>query len=327
MPDRWILAYSSLLTLQARAAKFGLGNSIVPCKLRGWTRDWRAARMDNESSRKRFVTPHSYMPAPEYAFASIHREDGCWLNAVAVKVRPKELLHFDQREVGYVRMDITDDLEAAYGFDLPDGRVEAYVDAIGGSIEVPEAPVSAGYASMGEIGARGLDPMVPGFHRDYLDSTPPPPSGFSDLDFIHFGPDARALWRLEFSDDTRVCLGILRHPMDETATMAPEDTAYWNSPRTVRMAKLDMRDPALLRGSRDERMAHHHPSIRALHHALGSASLPEGKSYWTERFAYLCDGLAPSADPDPAPLARDPDAWVRAAAQGALRARALRAQE
>ena len=115
----WVFGYGSLVPAGVTALPAG----AVPCRLRGWRREWGVA-MDNARDLpgyKHYLTPDGERPDVMVAFLDIAPEDGAEVNGAAIPVDEAELPGLDRRERNYRRVEVGDELDT----DL-DGPVWAY---------------------------------------------------------------------------------------------------------------------------------------------------------------------------------------------------------
>ena len=116
----WIFGYGSLLPAGVEALPAG----AVPCRLRGWRREWGVA-MDNARDLpgyKHYLTPEGERPDVMVAFLDIRRDDGGVVNGAAIPVGADELPGLDRRERNYRRVEVTGALDPP----LDGGPVWAY---------------------------------------------------------------------------------------------------------------------------------------------------------------------------------------------------------
>ena len=118
----WVFGYGSLVPAGVTALPAG----AVPCRLRGWRREWGVA-MDNARDLpgyKHYLTPDGERPDVMVAFLDIAPEDGAEVNGAAIPVDEAELPGLDRRERNYRRVKIGQALDRR----LPgDGPVWAYI--------------------------------------------------------------------------------------------------------------------------------------------------------------------------------------------------------
>jgi hypothetical protein len=174
----WLFAYGSLLP--ARDAR--------PCELSGWRRSWDVA-MDNSvdlPGYKHFVTPDGDRPAVMVAFLSIAPDAGATVNGVAIPVGADELPGLDDRERNYVRVDVTDHVDAGL-----DGRVWAYTgldaarERLARGLREGRAAIASSYY---ERVLAGFDAL--GLRERFERLTAPMPAPIVDLDIVLHAPRA-----------------------------------------------------------------------------------------------------------------------------------------
>jgi hypothetical protein len=181
----WIFGYGSLLPADVEA----LPEGAVPCRLRGWRRDWGVA-MDNARELpdyKHYLTPEGERPDVAVAFLDIRPDDGAVVNGAAIPVGEDELPGLDERERNYRRVDVTAALDRpldggpvwAYA-GLPAARERAECGRREGRLVVSRGyheRVAAGFAVLGECDA---------FER----LTAPADAPFADLVLVRHTPVA-----------------------------------------------------------------------------------------------------------------------------------------
>lgn len=182
----WIFGYGSLLPAGVAA----LPGGAVPCRLRGWRREWGVA-MDNARDLpgyKHYLTPEGERPDVLVAFLDIRPDDGAVVNGAAIPVAEEELPGLDERERNYRRVDVTGTLDRplnggpvwAYA-GLPAARERAERGRRDGRLVVSRAyyeRVAAGFAVLGERDA---------FER----LTAPADAPFADLVLVRHAPVAQ----------------------------------------------------------------------------------------------------------------------------------------
>lgn len=221
----WVFGYSSLIlpgpyySDSADCSKLS-----IPCRLRGWKRNWAATRVANRGDRKRFVYLETFDVVSRYAFASLEVAPHSSLNGIATLADDAELSALDFREQGYRRVDVSAACEPYSGYSLA-GPVITYIDVTGDGLP---AQVNAEYINMGILGAQRWDDIEPGFLAEYCSSCFLPYGTIELMRFIYIGRDGRSIYMLHERTAEVTCLMVLPISILPDSRIQTEATIDWH---------------------------------------------------------------------------------------------------
>ncbi len=166
-----VFGYGSLAS--PRSAGETLGREIAPppaARLQGWRRAW-TLRRDNRTSEKTFARADGSLPRFCLGL-NLERDAGAAApNGALIELTEAELDRLDLREMRYLRVEVTDQIETAtpHGFD----RVVTYEARPENLIERPAADtiVVANYLRTVEA---AFDALGPGELERFRETTAPP---------------------------------------------------------------------------------------------------------------------------------------------------------
>lgn len=129
MPE-WVFGYGSLVSPREAHAMADLG-APVPIELDGYRREWTVAMRNSapENDAKHYVDPETGdRPDIYVVFLNVVPANGARCNGVAIPVDTEGLARFDEREVNYERIEVTDGVAEEF-----EGRVWTYTASRGGA--------------------------------------------------------------------------------------------------------------------------------------------------------------------------------------------------
>jgi hypothetical protein len=112
----YVFGYGSLVAIRNELTLAGRAWAPVPGCLRDYRRYWGAAMNNWEAtpSQKHFLDPDSgEQPRIRVAYLDIEPEPGRTVNGLAVPVDRRRLSEIDQREMNYLRIDVSEAFEPA----------------------------------------------------------------------------------------------------------------------------------------------------------------------------------------------------------------------
>lgn len=159
-----VFGYASLVSLASASQTIGRAVTPVPARLSGWKRRWSQAR-DNHRSEKTFALASGELPDYVLGLNIERGEDPAGpVNGVLLELTPGELDRLDLREIRYDRVDVTDQIEPAFG------RVIAYTAKASNYTPVPP-PTSVILATYAGAVEAAFDLLGPGQLDEYLATT------------------------------------------------------------------------------------------------------------------------------------------------------------
>jgi len=168
-----LFGYGSLLSIESLERTLGrrYAGSFLVCRVEGWRRSWDAA----VPNRRVFFAeqPPGRLYPGHILYLNVRPAPGCFLNGVLFVVNAQERDAYDQREVVYDRVDITESLS---GVSVTGGRAYIYVArpecSISSASSIAQAAVRATYL---DIVAAGFRDLGPDFQAEYEATTDPVP--------------------------------------------------------------------------------------------------------------------------------------------------------
>ncbi len=187
----YVFGYGSLVELTQPLAVAGRLYPALPGRLEGFHRRWGAAMNNWEAtdSEKHFVDPESGLkPRIKVAYLDIERRPGSTVNGLAIPVDAARLAELDEREVNYLRIDVS----PAFATPIPH-RVFTYLGTAAARArcrQTPDAAINVGRQYVSRI-RRAFAALGPDALAEYERTTeplrfperdlelryPPPPSG------------------------------------------------------------------------------------------------------------------------------------------------------
>jgi hypothetical protein len=212
MAKVYIFGYLSLLngtsfnnTAGNKDSKKSEALPSVCAKLSGWRRDWSAVQHGKTNFFKIYADPSRLEIFEDFCWANIYQKKGGFVNGLLKEVEFNSLSNLDVREVGYERINVTNEISL-----YDDGLNED--DVVYTYIHKPEvennklAFIDLNYINMGTIGAKCIDESYqPGFFKDFIESTDACDAVISDMIQFFISYDGEKLYLLD-SKDSSVCL-------------------------------------------------------------------------------------------------------------------------
>jgi cation transport regulator ChaC len=126
-----IFAYGKLVSTAEFAGLTGAAavenKDCARAALRGWKRSWSVGMDNTGAAEVHYVDPATGDPPPgQILFLNLEPDGAARTEGIVFRIPPSQLIHIDRREQDYVRVQVTDMLDLAPGFDCPD-VVWAYV--------------------------------------------------------------------------------------------------------------------------------------------------------------------------------------------------------
>ena len=204
----YIFGYLSLLSEKSVLSTMDSGakmHDFVPCKLSGYKRTWNSHRDTKNEVYKRYVEVDTLEPVDRYSWSTLRKNENYNTNGICIKVDEKSLANMDAREVGYERVDITNQITPYDNFVLDNVSVYTYI-----APEINCMPskthIDMTYVNMGILGAEKINKTVPGFLEDYVLSTEVCTSIVKELYQVFWSFDGRKLYLLNTHDSSVILL-------------------------------------------------------------------------------------------------------------------------
>jgi hypothetical protein len=214
MSKIYIFGYLSLLRSESFNSTAGGDNTgqeieTIPTKLFGWQRDWSAIKDSSNNIFKIYVDSVTMNPCKVFCWANISKSEG-FVNGLIKEVSASSLISLDAREVGYERVDITDNIQL-YNGSLPSGDiVYTYIHPV---VETTyDAVIDMNYINMGIEGAKHIDEhQQPGFFKDYMSSTAACDAVIKDMLQIFISYDGKRLYLLDTADSSTCLIHVFKN--------------------------------------------------------------------------------------------------------------------